>query len=113
MTLLKDWNKFEKTILIVGVLLVTIASVVSKAELLTTSCSIIGILTVLFVAKGKNLWQLFGFIVTFLYSIVSFKNKFYGEVIIYMFLMLPMYFIGIISWCRHHNKKKYNRGKQY
>ena len=40
-----------------------------------------------------------------LYSIVSFKNGYYGEVIIYLCIMLPMYITGIISWIRHQNKE--------
>ena len=56
-------------------------------------------------AKGKNLGQVFGLLIVVLYSIVSFKNKYYGEVIIYLCVMLPMYIIGIISWLRHQNKE--------
>ena len=56
-------------------------------------------------AKGKNLGQIFGLIITILYSIVSFRNKFYGEVMIYLIIMLPMYIIGIFSWIKHRNKE--------
>ncbi len=56
-------------------------------------------------AKGKNLGQIFGVLITILYSIVSFKNKFYGEVMIYLIIMLPMYIVGIFSWIRHQNEK--------
>ena len=62
-------------------------------------------MTALLLAKGKNLGQVFGIVITILYSIVSFNNKFYGEVIIYLFMMFPMYIIGIISWFRHKNKE--------
>ena len=62
-------------------------------------------MTALFLAKGKNLGQVFGIVITILYSIVSFNNKFYGEVIIYLFMMFPMYIIGIVSWFRHKNKE--------
>ena len=62
-------------------------------------------MTALLLAKGKNLGQVFGIVITILYSIVSFNNKFYGEVIIYLFMMFPMYIIGIASWFRHKNKE--------
>ena len=61
--------------------------------------------TALLLAKGKSLGQVFGLLIVILYSIVSFKNKFYGEVIIYLLIMLPMYIIGIISWIKHQNKE--------
>ena len=103
--MLKDWNKLEKTLLFGSIILVSLIAIIFKSDLLTTICSIEGIITALLLAKGKNLGQIFGVIITILYSIVSFRNKFYGEVIIYIVLMLPMYIIGIISWARHQNKK--------
>ena len=103
--MLKDWNKLEKSLLFGSIILVSLIAILFKSDLLTTICSIEGIITALLLAKGKNLGQIFGVIITILYSIVSFRNKFYGEVIIYIVLMLPMYIIGIISWARHQNKK--------
>lgn len=103
--MLKEWNKLEKILLFGSIVLVSLVALVFKSDLLTTICSIVGIITALLLAKGKNLGQLFGILITILYSIVSFNNKFYGEVIIYVFLMLPMYVIGIISWIKHQNKE--------
>ena len=62
-------------------------------------------MTALLLAKVKNLGQVFGILITILYSIVSFNNKFYGEVLIYLFMMFLMYIIGIVSWFRHKNKE--------
>lgn len=103
--LFKDWTKFEKILLIGSIILVLLVGVIFKSEILTTICSIVGITTALLLAKGKNLGQVFGLLIVVLYSIVSFKNKYYGEVIIYLCVMLPMYIIGIISWLRHQNKE--------
>ena len=103
--ILKDWNKFEKCLLFISVSLVILVGIIFKSDLLTTICSIVGIVTALLLAKGKNLGQIFGLLIVALYSIVSFRNKYYGEVIIYLCIMLPMYIIGIISWIRHQNKE--------
>lgn len=103
--MLKEWNRLEKILLFGSIILVSIVAIIFKSDLLTTLCSIVGIITALLLAKGKKLGQLFGILITILYSIVSFKNKFYGEVIIYILLMLPMYIIGIISWLKYHNKE--------
>ena len=100
----KNWTRFEKILLISSVLLISLVGIIFKADLLTTICSIVGVITALLLAKGKNLGQIFGLLIVALYSIVSFKNGFYGEVIIYLCIMLPMYIIGIISWIRHQNK---------
>ena len=103
--MLKDWNKLEKVLLFGSIVLVGLVAVVFKSDMLSTFCSILCTITALLVAKGKNLGQVLGVIITVVYSIVSFRNGFYGEIIIYVFMMLPMYIIGIVSWMRHQNKK--------
>ena len=100
MNILKDWSKFEKTLLFGNIIVVSTIGIIFKADLLTTACSIIGITTALLLAKGKNLGQLMGILITLLYSILSFKNKYYGEVLIYVFLMLPMFVVGTFSWIK-------------
>ena len=105
MKLFKDWTNFEKVLLFGSIIIVGLVGILFKSDLLTISCSIVGIITALLLAKGKNLGQVFGLLITILYSIVSFKNKYYGEVLIYALLMLPMYIIGIITWINHENEK--------
>ena len=103
-TFLKDWNKLEKILLFGSIILVSLVGILFKSDVLTITCSIVGIITALLLAKGKNMGQIFGLLIVALYSIVSFKNGYYGEVIIYSCIMLPMYIIGIVSWIRHQNK---------
>ena len=105
MKLFKDWTNFEKLLLFGSIVIVSVVGICFKSDLLTVSCSIVGIITALLLAKGKNLGQVFGLLITVLYSIVSFKNKYYGEVLIYSLLMLPMYVIGVFTWINHKNEK--------
>ena len=105
MKLLKDWSNFEKILLFGSIIIVSIVGIAFKSDVLTVSCSIVGIITALLLAKGKNLGQVFGLLITILYSIVSYKNKYYGEVLIYALLMLPMYVIGIFTWINHKSEK--------
>ena len=51
----KGWTKFEKILLFTSIILVALVGIVFKAEVLTTICSIVGIITALLLAKGKNL----------------------------------------------------------
>lgn len=105
MVVFNDWTKIEKALLFFSIILVLAVGFIFESNLTTTLSSIIGIITALLIAKGKNLGQVFGLISALLYSFVSLRNKFYGEVIIYMFIMLPMYLIGILSWIKHQSKK--------
>ena len=105
MKLLKEWTIFEKILLFGSILVISSVGLVFKADLLTTSCSLLGIITVLLIAKGKNIGQVLGVLVTIMYSIVAYKNKYYGEVLINLLLMLPLYIIGIITWINHKDEK--------
>lgn len=105
MRIFKDWTLFEKVLLIGSIAIVSVSGIIFNSDLLTITCSVVGIITALLLAKGKSLGQIFGLLITILYSIVSFKNGFYGEVLIYLLIMLPMYVMGIISWVRNQNEK--------
>ena len=58
--MLKEWTKLEKTLLYGSCIIVLTVGVISKSDILTTSCSIIDIIAMLLIAKGKNIWQLLG-----------------------------------------------------
>ena len=61
---LKDWSKIEKALLFSSIIVILSVGIIFKSDILTTSCPLIGILTALLLAKGKNLGQLSGLITT-------------------------------------------------
>lgn len=101
----KKWNKFEITILTVGILASIISGAIVKSEILTVLSSAFSIITAMLQAKGKVESQFTSIIVCIIYSYISFKNKYYGEVIFYLLVMLPMSISGIVSWFTHKNEK--------
>ncbi len=103
--LFNDWTKFEIILLGVSLITIMIAGIICNSALLTIICSITGILCALTQAKGKIISQFIGLLLVVLYSILSFQNKFYGEVLIYIFIMLPLFVSGIISWIKNLNKE--------
>ena len=103
----KDWSKFEIILLLSSITIVIIAGIICKSNLLTIACSLMGIFCALTQAKGKVISQLIGLVLVVLYSILSFQNRYYGEVIIYVFIMLPLFISGIISWIKNLNKEKH------
>ena len=103
--ILKDWNKFEKTLLFVSIILITISGIINKSEILTIVTSFFMIICALTQAKGKIISQFIGVIAIILYAIVAFKNQYYGEVIIDVVVLLPMYIIGIYSWITNKNEE--------
>ena len=103
--LFKDWTKFEIFLLLSSIAIIIFSGVFCKSTILTIICSITGILCALMQAKGKIMSQFIGLVLVVLYSILSFENKYYGEVLIYIFIMLPLFVSGIISWIKNVDKE--------
>lgn len=103
--LFKDWTKFEIGLLLLSIIVVIASGIFAKSNLLVIMSSIAGVSCALTQAKGKVISQFIGLIVVVLYSTVSFQNRYYGEVLIYIFIMLPLFIGGIISWIKNVNKE--------
>ena len=103
--LFKDWTKFEIFLLFSSLSIITFSGILCKSTILTIICSITGILCALAQAKGKIISQFIGLVLVVLYSLLSFENKYYGEVLIYIFIMFPLFVSGIISWIKNINKE--------
>lgn len=100
----KDWTRFEKILLLVSIFLISISGIVTKSEILTVIVSLVGMTCAIMQAKGKVISQFIGVLEAILYPILSFQNQYYGEVIIYLAIVLPTYLFGIYSWITHKNE---------
>ena len=102
---LKSWNKFEITLLVLSVILILGLGIYLKCGFLTTIVPFIGFFSALNQAKGHVVGQIVGVLLAILYSIMSYNNKYYGEVIIYLIVILPLYLSGIYTWLKNKDKK--------
>ncbi len=103
--LFKDWKRFEIFLLLLGITLIVFSSIACKSDFLTILASLVGILCSLLQAKGKVISQFVGIIEVTLYSILSYINHYYGEIMIDVFIVFPMYVYGVISWITHKNQE--------
>lgn len=102
----EDWNKFEKSFLICGLLTSIISSIIFNGTVIDTLYTSLYLITVLLMSKGKVECYFVGFVSVFFYGIVSYNQGYYGELIITAFLTFPIMIIGIISWLRHQDKEE-------
>lgn len=102
---LKSWNKFETTLLILNVFLTLGLGIYLKCGFLATVVPFIGFFSALNQAKGQVLGQVFGVLLAISYSVMSYNNQYYGEVIIYLLVILPLYISGIYTWLKNRDKK--------
>lgn len=72
----------------------------SKVEI-TLLASLIGVASLIFNAKGNPFGQVLMVLFSLLYGIISFSFAYYGEMITYLGMTMPMAILALISWVRN------------
>ncbi len=75
-----------------------------RTNYLTLIASIIGVTSLIFNAKGNPFGQLLMVIFSLLYGIISYTFAYYGEMITYLGMTMPMAVFALISWLRNPYK---------
>lgn len=106
-------NYFSKTEIAlwlssVGLILVSFF-LFDRENYLTVVASLIGVTSLIFNAKGNPFGQLLMVIFSLLYGIISFSFAYYGEMITYLGMTMPMAVFALVSWLR--NPYKNNRAE--
>ena len=102
----KDWTTFEKLFLIFGTVLALVLTPVFRGTIFDLFYTLLYFWTALLLAKGKWVCYVIGIVSTFFYAYVSYQNGYYGEIMISMFLTLPLTIVGLLDWIRHQDKTK-------
>ena len=102
---IKNWKIGE----IVFLCLTTLASILTFALVknrnwLAFSCSIVGIVSMFFFSKGFVIAPILGVIYDAFYIAVAATQRFWGEVIIFAGIMLPVELASIFNWFKNKNK---------
>ena len=99
---LKYFTKTELAIWISSIILIVSAFCIFDGEkYLNMIASIIGTTALIFCAKGNPLGQVLIIIFASLYAYISLSFKYYGEMITYLGMSLPMAVIALISWLKN------------
>ena len=72
-----------------------------RENYLTLVASLIGVTSIIINAKGNPLGQLLMVIFSLLYGIISYSFSYYGEMITYLGMTMPMAVFALISWLRN------------
>ena len=98
----KYFSLFEMALWLTSVLLITVSFFLFDREnYLTLAASLIGVTSLIFNAKGNPLGQLLIVLFSLLYGIISFGFAYYGEMITYLGMTMPMAIFSLIAWLRH------------
>lgn len=116
---LKSLTKFEKCLWLVSVSVIAVSFFISgSGDVLSLTASVIGVSSLIFLARGFAFGNVLMIVFSILYGIISFTFDYYGEMITYLGMTMPMAVVSLISWLRHPYKKtaevavsKLTRGK--
>jgi len=98
----------EKLLWSFSVLAIIISfSIFDKENFLTLVASLIGVTSLIFCAKGNPTGQILMIVFAIIYSIISYSFQYYGEMITYLGMTLPMAVFSLITWLKNPfgNKK--------
>lgn len=99
-------SKTEFLILFLSVLTITISFLfVSEKDYLTLAASLIGAAALVYVAKGEPLGQILTVVFSVFYGIISFKFRYYGELITYAGMSAPIALMSAVQWLKNPYKK--------
>ncbi len=101
-------NYFSKTELFlwsVSVFVIIMSfCVFDRESYLTLTASLIGITSLIFNAKGNPIGQALMIVFSLLYGIISFTFAYYGEMITYIGMTMPMALFALVSWLKNPYK---------
>ena len=83
------------------ILIVLSFCIFDRENYLTLLASLVGVTSLIFNAKGNPFGQFLMVIFSLLYGIISFTFAYYGEMITYLGMTMPMAIFALISWLRN------------
>lgn len=72
-----------------------------KSDYLSFAASLIGVTSLIFNSKGNPLGPLLMIFFSIIYGIISYAFTYYGEMLTYIGMTLPMEVFALITWLRH------------
>lgn len=89
-----------------SVILILLSFIIfDRSNYMTLIASLIGVTSLIFCAKGNPVGQVLMIIFSILYGIISYGFAYYGEMITYLGMTLPMAIFSLISWLRNPYEK--------
>lgn len=99
-------NKTEFAIWVLSVVTIAVSFLlVNEKDYLTLTASLIGATALIFVAKGEVLGQILTVVFSIFYGIISFKFRYFGELITYVGMTAPIALMSAVSWLKNPYKK--------
>ncbi len=98
----KYFSKTEIALWCSSVILIVISfCIFDRENYLTLFASLIGVTSLIFNAKGNPFGQFLMIVFSLLYGIISYTFAYYGEMITYLGMTMPMAIFALVSWLKN------------
>ena len=96
------FSKMEIILWSVSVIFIILSfSIFDRESYLTLIASLIGVTSLIFNAKGNPIGQALMIAFSLIYGIISYAFSYYGEMITYLGMTMPMALFALISWLKN------------
>ncbi len=104
---LKYFTLVEKILWCSSVILITLSFILfDRVNYLTFIASLLGVTALIFIAKGNPFGQVLMIIFAAVYGVISYSFKYYGEMLTYVCMSLPMAVVALITWLKNPYKNQ-------
>ncbi len=107
-------KKRELLLWLISLFAVVLANILTGEFVWSTALgSVVGITALIFIAKGDVWGQILTVVFSIFYGITSYKFRYYGEMITYLGMTMPIAIMSVVSWIKnpYENKEKINEVK--
>lgn len=102
----KNLSKFELRLWLMSLLTVVLSFFfIESKSILNLVDTIIGVTALIFIAKGDVWGQILTVVFSLLYGIISYNFNYYGEMITYLGMTMPIAIMSIVTWLKNPYKE--------
>ena len=98
---MRYFSKTEIALWCSVLLIVASFAIFDRSNYLTLIASLIGVTSLIYNAKGNPFGQFLMIVFSMLYGIISYSFSYYGEMITYLGMTMPMAVFALISWLKN------------
>ncbi|HEY8423694.1 MAG TPA: nicotinamide riboside transporter PnuC [Clostridia bacterium] len=102
----KDLNKFELGLWLFSIITISVLFLIEpQKDYLTLVASLLGVTSLIFISKGHFFGQILAAAFAIFYGIISYYFGYYGEMIMYFGMSLPIAVMTAIEWFKNPYKE--------
>ena len=95
------FSPFERVLWLGSVLAISLSFFIGDTpHAFSIIASLLGVTSLLLIAKGNVIGQFLVILFSVLYAIVALEQRYYGEMITYLFMSLPAAVCACVSWLK-------------